>query len=68
MVTLYLEIERNGKIIEARISDRSTFPALNEAALRIIEKAKPLPGFPKEMPQSQIAVRIPISFRLDTAR
>ncbi len=68
VVTLYLEINRNGKIIEARISDRSTFPALNEAALRIIEKAKPFPSFPKEMPQSQIAVRIPISFRLGTAR
>ena len=67
-VTLFLQIDRQGQVLEARISKRSGIPSLDAAVLRMLEKAKPLPPFFPDMPQSQLAVNIPVTFRLDQVR
>lgn len=64
-VTLFLLIDRHGEVIEARVSKSSGIPSLDASAMRMLEKAKPLPPFFPEMQQSQLAVDIPVSFRLD---
>ena len=63
--TLFLRIDRHGQVLEARISRSSGVAELDAAVLRMLERAKPLPPFTPEMRPSPLAVRIPVSFRLD---
>ena len=60
---LRLLIGRDGTVIQGRVSLPGP-KALSEAALRMLEEAKPLPPFPDAMPQSRIDVVVPISFTL----
>ena len=63
VVELRLLIGRDGTVIQGRVSLPGP-KALSEAALRMLEEAKPLPPFPDGMPQSRIDVVVPISFKL----
>jgi len=63
VVELRLLIGRDGTVIQGRVSLPGP-KALSEAALRMLEEAKPLPPFPDAMPQSRIDVVVPISFKL----
>lgn len=63
VVELRLLIGRDGTVIQGRVSLPGP-KALSEAALRMLEEAKPLPPFPDGMPQSRIDVVVPISFTL----
>lgn len=63
VVELRLLIGRDGTVIQGRVSLPGP-KALSEAALRMLEEAKPLPPFPDAMPQSRIDVVVPISFTL----
>ena len=63
VVELRLLIARDGTVISSRVS-RPGPKALSEAALRMLEEAKPLPPFPDGMTQSRIDVVVPISFKL----
>ena len=63
VVELRLLIGRDGTVIQGRVSLPGP-KALSEAALRMLEEAKPLPPFPDAMPQSRIEVVVPISFKL----
>lgn len=61
---LVLEIDRRGRVLNAEIADSSGFDELDRAALRIVEKAKPLPRFDRRMPMAQLRARIPITFEV----
>lgn len=63
VVELQLLIHRDGTLLNGHVS-RPGSKALSEAALRMLEEAKPLPPFPDGMPQSRIDVVVPVSFKL----
>lgn len=66
VVTLSFVINRSGQVLSSRISKSSGYPRLDEAVLNMLEQAQPLPAFPPEITQSQLEVRLPISFKLNT--
>ncbi|MCY4340577.1 MAG: TonB family protein [Gammaproteobacteria bacterium] len=63
-VTLLLAIRRDGSLADFRISRSSGWDALDAAALRMLERAQPLPPFPASMQQDEFQVALPVSFSL----
>ena len=63
--TLSLVILRDGTVKNFRISKSSGWEALDAAALRMLERAQPLPAFPASMEEEEIPVNIPVSFGLN---
>lgn len=63
--TLSLIILRDGTVRDYRISKSSGWEALDAAALRMLERAQPLPAFPASMEEEEIPVNIPVSFGLN---
>lgn len=66
IVVLFIVVDRYGNVIESNISQSSGYPKLDDAVLRMLKKASPLPAFPDEMEQSQLSINIPIDFKLNT--
>lgn len=65
IATLSLVILRDGTVKDYRISKSSGWEALDAAALRMLERAQPLPAFPASMEAEEIPVNIPVSFGLN---
>lgn len=65
VVELRLVVARDGNLLNVEVA-RSGPPALNAAALRMVDDAKPLPSFPDSLPLPQVRVVVPVSFRLGT--
>lgn len=65
VVELRLVVARDGSLLNVEVA-RSGPPALNAAALRMVDDAKPLPSFPDSLPLPQVRVVVPVSFRLGT--
>ncbi len=61
---LVIELDRRGAVLSAEIAVSSGFDELDNAALRIVENAKPLPRFDRRMPMAQLRARIPITFEV----
>ena len=65
VVKLFFIVNRNGNILEYRISESSGSKRLDEAVIKMLDKASPLPAFPNEMLQSQLEINVPIAFQLN---
>lgn len=65
IATLSLVILRDGTVKDFKISKSSGWEALDAAALRMLERAQPLPAFPASMEEEEIPVNIPVSFGLN---
>ncbi len=65
IVVLFFIVNRDGNVIESHISQSSGYTKLDDAVLRMLKKASPLPKFPDEIEQSQLSINIPISFKLN---
>ena len=65
-VTLFFVLDRSGRVLESRIHTSSGFPKLDNAVIKMLHKAAPLPAFPKDMLQPQLTVKIPVSFKLNS--
>lgn len=65
IVVLFFIVNRDGNVIESHISQSSGYSKLDDAVLRMLKKASPLPAFTDEMEQSQLSINIPISFKLN---
>jgi protein TonB len=52
-------IDRNGRLVSRRLAGSSGSPALDRAALSIIERAAPFPRFPPVMRQAQESRSVP---------
>ena len=63
VVELRLVVSRDGNLLHVEVA-RPGPPALNAAALRMLDDAKPLPPFPANLPLPQVRVVVPVSFRL----
>ena len=62
VTVLSLVIDRRGRVLNSRISASSGFETLDQAALRIVNNAKPLPRFDRRMKMDELRVNIPITF------
>jgi protein TonB len=56
-------IGRNGRLLSHRLAGSSGSPALDRAAMAIIERAQPFPPFPAGMTQAQITDTLPMHLR-----
>lgn len=68
IVQLALVLNRNGKVLELAIAEGSGFETLDATALKIVQRAKPLPRFDRRMEQDKLRVRIPIEFGISPRR
>ena len=62
IAVLALVIDRRGRVIDVQVAESSGFEELDQAALRIVENAKPLPRFDRRMQMARLRARIPITF------
>lgn len=63
VVELRLVVRRDGGVAQVEVA-RPGPSALNAAALRMVDAAKPLPAFPDSLPLPHVTVVVPVSFRL----
>jgi protein TonB len=61
--TVTVVIDRNGRLVSRRLAGSSGAPALDRAALSMIERAAPFPRFPPVMRQAQEMLNIPLHLR-----
>ncbi len=66
--TLFFVVQRDGRVSESYISLSSGHKRLDDAVLRMLKKASPLPPFPEDMEQQSLTIRIPIEFKLNDKR
>ena len=64
VVELSLVLKRNGRVLSMAVVGSSGSRILDESALRIVQRAKPLPRFDRRMDMDQLKVRIPIDFEI----
>ena len=55
---------RDGRVLSPRIERGSGHAALDEEAEALLRRISPLPPLPAAMPQAQLEIVVPISFRL----
>lgn len=64
VVHLSLVVGRRGQVLDVNLVQSSGFETLDMAALRIVDRAKPLPRFNRRMTQDQLSVRLPIDYEI----
>ncbi|MGJ4891674.1 TonB family protein [Bradyrhizobium sp. HKCCYLRH3099] len=62
-VVVSVVIDRNGRLLSRRLAGSSGSPALDRAALSIIERAQPFPRFPPVMTMAQVSRSVPLRLR-----
>ena len=65
VVTLSLEIERDGTVSSSAIRRSSGFTLLDEAALTMVNRAQPFPAFPRQLTQNSLLFDMPVTFTID---
>ncbi|MDP2354518.1 MAG: energy transducer TonB [Beijerinckiaceae bacterium] len=63
-VAVRFRIDRAGRVLSATVLRSSGFPALDAAALDLLQRAQPLPAFPPSMRAGEIELVAPVNFRL----
>ncbi|HEY7231915.1 MAG TPA: energy transducer TonB [Pseudolabrys sp.] len=61
---LAFSVDRDGRVLDRKIVRSSGHPDLDNEALAMIERAEPLPAFPRSMTQAQQSLTVPIRFSL----
>lgn len=61
---LYLVMDREGQVLEYRIQESSGYRLLDQEVTAMIERARPLPEMPDEMPGAQLELVVPVEFFL----
>lgn len=64
VVMLSFSVDQTGNVGQARITRSSGYTALDEEALKMLERAAPLPPFPQDFTKTQIALSVPVQFHL----
>ena len=64
VVTLRIIIDRQGRVILREVVKSSGVPALDDAALEMVDRANPLPGLPADFPADRFDMTVPVGYRL----
>jgi protein TonB len=59
---VWFVMDRQGRVQNCRLHKSSGFPVLDEAAVKMVERASPLPAMPKELPDQTLEVVVPVEF------
>lgn len=65
IVKLFFVVDRTGAVLDYKITQSSGSSRLDDAVIRMLKKASPLPAFPSGMQQQQLEVNVPIAFHLN---
>lgn len=63
--TLRVKINPQGEVVSAEVVHSTQSTILDEELQRMVERAAPFPAFPPDMAVSQVALLVPVSFRLE---
>ncbi len=63
-VLLSFTVDRNGRVLAHRVVHSSGHTDLDNEVMAMIERAQPLPPFPRGMDEPQISLTVPIRFSL----
>ncbi len=61
---LAFSVDRDGRVLERKIVRSSGHADLDNEVLAMIERAQPLPAFPRSMTANQLSLTVPIRFSL----
>jgi periplasmic protein TonB len=61
---LYFVVDRSGQVLEYRLRRSAGHRLLDQAVEDMIQRAQPLPKFPSDVAQSQLALLVPVQFSL----
>ena len=64
VVRLFIAIDRDGNVLDARIEESAGYPLLDRATLDMIERAAPLPPLPDDIPGDRLEIIVPVHFFL----
>jgi periplasmic protein TonB len=64
IAVLRFTVDRDGRVLEHRIVQSSSYADLDNEAMAMIERAQPLPAFPPSMTESKLDLTVPIRFSL----
>lgn len=64
IVVLEVTIRNDGLIENIHFIQKAHHSSLNQAALKALEQTRKFDPFPRELPQSQLVVSLPINFKL----
>ena len=66
VVTLEFTIAQSGRVLSVHVKNGSGYPALDRAALDMVERANPVPAIPDALARDRLSLAIPIEFSLIT--
>jgi periplasmic protein TonB len=61
---VFFSLDRQGHVIDSRITSSSGVATLDEEALALLHRAEPFPAPPPELPGAQVNLTVPIRFNL----
>jgi len=64
VVDLRLTMNREGKVLSGLITRSSGFPALDQEALALLDRAQPLPAPPPEITGDPLEIILPVQFNI----
>lgn len=64
VVLLSFTVDRDGRVLERKIAHSSGHADLDNEVLAMIERAQPLPAFPRSMTTNELSLTVPIRFSL----
>lgn len=66
VVVVRFTIDANGNLLKSSVKESSGNAELDQAALEVLEKANPLPPFPKELQRDTLTLSLPVDYSLIT--
>ena len=63
-VLIYLVVDRDGRLKEHGLRESSGHGVLDREALKLIERAQPLPAAPDDLDESTLELTVPVRFVL----
>jgi len=59
---VWFVMDRQGRVHGSKLHKTSGYPVLDDAAVKMVERASPLPAMPPEMPDQQVELVVPVEF------
>lgn len=61
---LNFTVSRSGEVLNARLLDGTGYRSLDREVMRMIQRASPLPPFPRDFEEEKLTLSVPVQFRL----